>query len=112
MRMKIAMRIAARISRADGTLTEENYQKVMSVIRHPNQVKEDGTRIDLLHEIENHVNSEMGYQGLGINWDSVIAWFKAHWLDILKLIVAILPLFFLQTPPETDLDDKGNKDES
>jgi hypothetical protein len=105
MRMKICMRIAARMSRSEGTLAEVDYQKIMKAIRHPSQVTADGTQVDLLQEIESHVTKSMGCQGLAINWDGVIQWFKDHWLDILQIILKLLPLFFLEPNPEEDIDD-------
>lgn len=95
MRMKLTMRIAARVSRRDGKLTEEQYQTVMDAIRHPVRKCKDGSTINLMEKIENQVNTEMGKQGLDINWDAIIQWFKDHWLDVLKMIISLLPLFVI-----------------
>jgi hypothetical protein len=89
MKMKSAMRIAARVSRREGKLTEQQYRKIMIAIRHPNQKKPDGTPVNLMEEIEAHVTQEMGKQGLAINWPGVIQWFKDHWLQILSLLSLI-----------------------
>lgn len=95
MRMKMAMRVAARHSRKDGKLTEEQYQTVMDAIRNPVRNLKDGTTVNLMDKIETQVNTEMGKQGLNINWDAVIQWFKDHWVQILQAIAALLSIAVL-----------------
>jgi len=37
----------------------------------------------------------MGKQGLSINWTAILQWLKDNWLVIVKLILALLPLFLI-----------------
>jgi hypothetical protein len=95
MRMKYAMRKAARHSYLEGTLTSEQYKTVMSVIRHPMQKGLDGNMVDVIAYVEKFATDEMGKQGWSINWDTVIQWFKDNWLKVLQAIAAIVTIIVL-----------------
>ncbi len=106
MRMKLVMRIAARHSRRDGTLTEADYQTIMGAIRHPVRKCKDGSTVNIMDKLETHVSNEMGKQGLNINWDSVIQWFKDHWLEILQAIAAIVTIAVVVLDPGPPAKDE------
>ena len=95
MKLKLIMRTAARHSYRDGTLSEEHYQLVMDTIRHPIRECKDGTICNIMEKIESHVTAAMGKQGLSINWTAILQWLKDNWLVIVKLILALLPLFLI-----------------
>ena len=95
MKLKLALRIAARHSRRDKTITEEQYLTVMDAIRHPVRKCKDGTTCNVIEKIEEHVSKEMGRDGLTINWDAVIQWVKDHWVQIVQLILSLSMLFIL-----------------
>jgi hypothetical protein len=90
MKLKMAMRVAARHSHRDGTLTDEQFKTVMSAIKSPDA--------KVMTAIENHV-SKNTVKG-GQTWQNLVQWFKDHWQDILKLILSLLPVLLLDQQQE------------
>lgn len=90
MKMHMVLRAEARHSKREGLLTKEQYEIVMDAIRHPDRQKKDGTKVNLIEEIEKYTTSQMGVQGRLIDWASVKQWFKDHWLQIIQTICSII----------------------
>lgn len=92
MRMKMVLRTAARHSKREGHLTNEQYEFVMDVIRHPERKKQDETPINLIEEVEKYTTQQMGLQGRFINWDSVKKWFQEHWAQVIQVLCSLISL--------------------
>jgi hypothetical protein len=91
MQFKFLYRRAARESFRDGKLTQDQYDQLMQVLRHPIRNRLNGTgRTDLLIEVEKYTYEQMPKEG--INWEAIIQWLKDHWFDILKLLLSLLVL--------------------
>jgi hypothetical protein len=91
MHFKVLYRRAARESFQEGRITQEQYDQLMQVLRHPIRNRLNGVgRIDLLVEVKNYTYERLPKEG--INWEIIIQWLKDHWLDILKLLLSLLVL--------------------
>lgn len=97
MQFKVLYRRAARESFRDGKLTQEQYEQIMLVLRHPIRRRLNGTgRTDILAEVEKYTREKMPKEG--INWEAILQWLKDNWLTILKLILSLVVL--LEPPPQ------------
>jgi hypothetical protein len=97
MHFKVLYRRAARESFSAGKLTQEQYNQIMLVLRHPVRQRLNGTsRVNILAEVEKYTHENMPKEG--INWEAILQWLKDHWLEILKLILSLVVL--LEPPPQ------------
>ena len=70
----------------DGTLSRKDYRILLDAHLRPNRRNEQGEKIDLNIEVEKYARRQGG---------SIWSWIKAHWFEILKLILSLLPLFLM-----------------
>jgi hypothetical protein len=97
MQFKVLYRRAARESFSAGKLTQEQYDQIMLVLRHPirRRLNKAG-RVNILAEVEKYTHENMPKEG--INWEAILQWLKDNWLTILKLILSLVVL--LEPPPQ------------
>src|SRR4030042_6111200 len=97
MQFKVLYRRAARESFRDGKLTQDQYDQIMQVLRHPIRQRLNGTgRVNILAKVEEYTRDNL--PKTGINWEAILQWLKDHWFDILKLILSLIVL--LEPPPQ------------
>jgi len=99
-RIKHALYVASNSSLQEGTLTKQQYRQITKIINHPRQIKSDGVPVDLLYEIDNYVNNHLVKIDWKITWANIIKWIKEHWLEILKFVLGLIPLLFVDLPKE------------
>jgi len=99
LKFKPLYRIAARRGLREGTISRDDYDKVMETLRWPHRLRRDSSEnIEVLGEVQDYVYGQMELEGRKIDWDSVLEWIKDHWVDILKVIISLLLL--LEPPPK------------
>ena len=99
LKFKPLYRIAARRSLREGTISREDYDKVMETLRWPRRLRRDsGETVEVLDGVQDYVYGQMELEGRKIDWDGVLEWIKEHWVDILKIIITLLVL--LEPPPK------------
>ena len=99
LKFKPIYRIAARRALRAGTLSRDDYDKVMETLRWPHRIrKESGDKVAVLPVVQDYVYEQMELEGLEIDWDGILDWIKDHWVDILKIIISLLIL--LEPPPK------------
>jgi hypothetical protein len=85
------MRFRAAYNRAlaesKNVLSDKDYAILLDAYRRPNRNNGNGDHVNLIFEVE----KEYRKRGGGV----IINWLKANWLNILKLILALLPLFLM-----------------
>ena len=99
LKFKPLYRMAARKGRREGTISREDYDKVMETLRWPQRTRRDsGDKVEVLNSVQDYVYGQMEIEGCKIDWDGVLEWIKEHWVDILKIIITLLVL--LEPPPK------------
>ena len=99
IKFKPLYRIAARRGLREGTISREDYDKVMETLRWPHRLRRDsGEKVEVLGEIQDYVYGQMVLESRKIDWNGVLDWIKEHWIDILKIIISLLVL--LDPPPK------------
>ncbi len=87
-------RIARRQNRR-GDLTNARYQEILQILDNPVATQ----------QWENAVAAQVGspWREKEPDWNGIWEWIKAHWIDILKVFISLLPLLILLQPgPESD----------
>ncbi len=98
-KFRILYRIALRRSYRAGLLTSDEYTTAMAPLRRrPHLRRGEVEVVDLIGEVQDYVYSQMGYQGFGIDFLTIIQWIKDNWALILRFILAIL--IFVEPSPE------------
>lgn len=87
MRFKTLYRKALQDSVSDGTLSLSDYTELFGAYKRPIRVIRE-KRIDLMQEIESFARSRL--QDVETFWSRLVAWFKANWPAILKLLLSLL----------------------
>jgi len=67
------------------TLTVAEAEDLRAMLRHDRYAKLAAEECELLARAEKP----------GISWSGIIEWLKTHWQEILRILLAILPLFLL-----------------
>ncbi len=78
-----------------GNLTKEHYSEILKTLNSPTATQ----------QWENAVAAEVGapWREQAPDWNGILNWIKAHWLDILRVFFALLPLLvFIQPGPVKD----------
>ena len=98
-KFRVIYRIALRRSCRAGSLTSDEYTTAMAPLRwRPRLRRGEVEAVDLMGEVQDYVYSQMGYQGVGIDFLTIIQWIKDNWALILRVILSIL--IFVEPSPE------------
>jgi hypothetical protein len=94
MQFRLAYRVALHSSFKDGKITQDQFDILHDALMRPIRKKRTGEKVDLLDEVENYAITNA--PKTGEFFDNLIEWLKAHWMEILKLLLSLLPLFLAE----------------
>jgi len=82
-----------------GRLSQERFQEILKVLDDPAATK----------RWEDAVVTQVGAP----DWNGILEWIKAHWIDILRVFLALLPLLIVlePAPGDQDLEEFSDIDE-
>jgi hypothetical protein len=84
----------------EGSLTERDHQVVGQLLENPVLTSPGGERIFAMKRVHLRVRRYYARQmgapfPFDIDWTKIVDWIKEHWVDIIRIILAILPFLIL-----------------